>query len=204
MQFIISQAARRRLQRTEMEMARLFSLPDRWLAEELLKLARNARREFPNQLGNPYAPVYDAALVWQVVPVLARRLGATRLQPNEARDRGVTAKTPVQLRLLASGCILNTEIGAWARGIRDLETEMPSACEILAHEVENGNPVAMAMDRLSPPLPAGDIGEDRVSRLVRECSRNRRHPETWRWTPDLQRPPETLVPDEEPAFGMAF
>lgn len=86
---LLSPQARVRLRATAIEMARLHALPDRWLGEEILKLARAVRLEFPEKLSDPHGGTYEPNLVWQVVPELAKRLGATRLLPNEATSRDV-------------------------------------------------------------------------------------------------------------------
>jgi hypothetical protein len=70
------------------EMERLRRLPDRWLAEERLRLARAARDAYPRELGNPSTMAYAPMPVWNVIPEIARRLGATRLNRQEAANSG--------------------------------------------------------------------------------------------------------------------
>jgi hypothetical protein len=125
------------------ETERLCRLPDRWLAEELLRLARAARAAFPAQLGSPNAMSYAPMLVWNVIPEVARRLGATRLNQQEAARCNIHGQSDGELRLTVASHLANARLGSLPMGANAL-----SPAEILGHDISKGNPVAMAADRI--------------------------------------------------------
>lgn len=176
-----------RHQRIRGEVDRLFGLPDRWLAEELLRLARRMRHDFPAELGNPHANSYSPALVWHLVPEIARRLGATRLQPNEATHADISGLTDAELRQAVAVFLQHGSPGRW---LQIQEADRPSAGDILGHDLANGNPIAIAMDRLAPPPEPGDIGEDWLARHIHDISIRRGHQPATGWHPGLQRQAE--------------
>jgi len=193
---LLSPKTRARLDATHEIITRLYYLPDRWLAEELLRLARRMRHDHPDRLGNPAVYVYDAGFVWHVVPEIAKRLGAIRLHPNEATRGDIVTLQGQDFRECV-GCFLANISQNWPRPI-DAEGT-PTAADILTHEIANGQPAAFALDRPrlnAPPPPPGHDRNDYVARHVREISRNRSHGETPYWSPDLQLParPSRLVP----------
>lgn len=192
--------ARARLEAKHDELDRLFGLPDRWLAEELLRLARTTRQAFPEKLKDPWGIIYDANFVWHVVPEVAKRLGATNFQPNEAADTRVVGLDNAALREVVGSYVKNISFGRWAI---EREDNLPLAPEILANEPCNGNPVAFAMDRLAPAPEAGCDRDDYVARSVREVSRARRLEETPYWSPAMQHwrrnePKDADDPDHTP------
>src|SRR3546814_12885233 len=64
----------------------------------------------------------------------------------------------------------------------------PTAAEILAHSLPNGNLVAFAVDRIAPaPAPGEDV-DDWIARHIREISRARGLDETPYWSPAMQKP----------------
>lgn len=191
----MSEEARVRLDAVRREIGRLFLLSDRWLAEELLRLARRARAEFPDKLKDPHGITYEPNFVWHIVPEVAKRLGATRLLPNEASDADIVSLQPQEMRQAAGGYLQNMVLDRWGLLIKGAT---PTACEILNHSVANGNPVAFAIDRLAPPPEPGQDEYDYIARHVREISQARGHRETARWSPELQNDP---VSDEEAALG---
>ena len=77
----------------------------------------------------------------------------------------------------------NSSLGRWI----DHKCEKPSAAELLGHDVANGNPVAMALDRIIRAVERGSDRDDYVARQVREVSRRRGFDETPEMSPDLQR-----------------
>jgi hypothetical protein len=181
----VLQRIRLKVRRTADEIARLHALPDRWLAEELLRLARGLRRDFPARLRDPHGVVYDANFVWQVVPEAAKRLGATRLLPNEAVSPSVVTLSGAEFRALVGAYLRNVSIGRWSEADG---SDAPTAGETLCHCVANGNPVAFAADRICQAPEAGADRQDWVARHVREISRARGHEETPYWSPELQKP----------------
>jgi hypothetical protein len=54
--------------------------------------------------------------------------------------------------------------------------------KLVCHEVANGSPTAMLLDRIVPPSEAS---MDRSARLVREVSRVRGHGEVAAWSPAI-------------------
>lgn len=166
------------------EMRRIFELGDIWLARELLRLARTTRRSAPSLLGNPNGEADLAALVWHVVPEVARRLGAKDLHPNES--------SVCELRV-AGRAVFRRAVG---RHLKACEANgeawngfgRPSCLTILTNPIVDGNPTAMALDRVFPPSGELDF-DDWIACSVRRASRNRNHEERISWHPDLQSPP---------------
>lgn len=172
------------VQATAREMARLHALPDRWLGQELLKLARTLRRQYPRQLSDPHGTTYDTNLVWQLVPEVAKRMGAGRLLPNEASSRSVVTTSDADLRVHVGVYLRNCALDRWP--LPDRDRAVPSAGEILCHSVANGNPIAMALDRLHAAPEPGLDRDDYIARHVREISAARGFEPTPYWTPELQ------------------
>ena len=183
---MLSPATERYLAQVRAEMARLHELSDRWLAEEVLRLARRAREEFPDMLGNTTAEGYDTELVWRVIPEIGRRLGVTRFQPNEAPHPHVSHLSDLDLRVYAASCIAGWSLD---RASREALPNALTASILLGHEPCNGNPVGMLMDRLCEPAPSRSKQEDGVARIIREVSRVRGHEETAKWSPELNKKP---------------
>lgn len=182
---LLTPAQRTRLARTRAENACLHALPDRWLAEALLRMARQIRAAHPDRPGNPRDCVYEPTFVWHVVPEVAKRLGATRLLPNEASDPRVSTLDGQALREPAGVCLQNVALDRWGRG-DVLEREAPSPEEILCHSISNGNPLAFALDRLCPAPEEGADWHDWIARHMRESSRFRGLSPTPAWSPALQ------------------
>lgn len=184
------QARAQRRSATSRELARLFRLPDRWLAEELLKLARQARREAPECLENPADLNYDVNFVWQVIPEIARRLGATRLLANEATDPDVVRKSDRELREALGSYLTNHALDILDEKTRDPYRETATALGLISGDIANGNPVAFAMDRIAAPAPADTHQSDWLARYMREISRARFGDDRFAaWEPSFQQYP---------------
>jgi len=180
---LISQEARARIDFTQREMARLYGLSDLWLGAALLRLARQARQAMPKLLGDSCQPVYDATFVWHLVPNIAKRLGASSLQFNENRREDIILSEGQEFRELVGSYLKNLSMG-WCQ--REHPIDRPTACEILGHDLANGNPVAMAIDRLVP-APVDERGRsDWIARHLREISAIRGFEATPHWSPKLQ------------------
>ena len=178
------------------EIARIHALPDRWLAAELLKLARSARKERPD-LGDPFAHTYGTSFVWHVVPEIARRLGG-RLLPNESADPETRAAGGPELRRIVGCHLANNEIDRR----RDPSTgnrRVPDAVDMLGRNPANGNPAAIGLDRIQPPSAGMAPREDWTARTVQEAARNRGHGDVSEWSPDLNGPPVEECEVEERA-----
>ena len=186
---------------TQAEMARLHGLADRWLARELLRLARCIRSESPS-LASPLAPTYESRLVWHVAPELARRLGEPSLLANEATRDGIRGIGGMELRLLAASCLRNGSLArAYSKACK--ERTRPCAAELLAQGVANGNAVAIAADRVCAPAPHYDE-RDYMANAVREVSRCRGLPEMSAWSPAMdayERRPVGRPPMPPPGTG---
>jgi len=176
------------------EMERLHELPDRWLGEEILRLAREIRTAVPG-LGSPLSigSGYAAFVLWHVVPELARRLGAS-LERHEATNPEVKINSPERLRQMV-GCVLQWVDRRYLDRACKPEAEL-CPVRVLFHDVANGSPIVMALDRIAPPEP--DY-VDFPARHVREISRSRGHEEVSSWHPGLQDDPEPDMEPEEPA-----
>jgi len=161
-----------RLAAERREIQRLYRLTDPWLAAALLRLARDARKLAPYR---PDDPIYDARLVWGLVPELARRLGTVRLEAQEI-DWAMRRLSDYELRVTAGLCLANTagqDTRAWS-----LLTRLPV----------HGNPVAIAADRLVPGAP--DDRDDPIARQLAEVATLRGIRYEGLWTP------EAFLPDE--------
>jgi hypothetical protein len=166
------------------ELARLHGLPDRWLGEALLKLARQAREENPRLLRNPSGDSYSPAFVWHVIPEVAKRLGC-RVDLNEARAPDIVSLSDRELRETVGHFLANATLN-YGLDICDLHPldNKPRAIDLLEHEACNGNPVAMAIDRICPPAPEGQDQDDRLARRIREAGRYVDGVQVAMWSPE--------------------
>ena len=185
---LLSSAARLRLDRTAAQIEHLHRVDNAFLAVSLLRLARELRADYPDKLKDPHSVVYDPNFVWHVVPEIAKRLGRISLNPNEARRSDITGTEGQAFREIVGAYLANLSISHWPRTGPD---DMPSAADLLTHDVANGNSVAFAVDRLYEPPPAGQDRDDYIARTLREISPRRGHATTALWSPMLQvlRPP---------------
>lgn len=179
--FPLSAQARERLQLEQSALQRIYHMETQDLAFGVLSLARQARAYC--QFG-PEDSVYDSQLLWRAIPELARRLGVRETTPEEQSTHWARLSDSA-LRARLASCLFNAS---------DKPTITPSGgsrnpwCwSLLMHTPCNGNPVAMAMDRLCPPNL-----EDRQDPLVRHMLEvgALRGQSGAMWSPDwmLQRP----------------
>lgn len=155
-------------------------MPDRWLAEELLRLVRQVREELPDQLkfANRGAS-HACSLVWDVVPEIARRLGSRSLTADEGRDPKVTDCDDDILRQYAGICLKFSTLSTLVE-----QRCQESVTRLLVREISDGNPIAIALDRISL---AGGITprQDLIARQMREWSRANGLDEVAVWRPNL-------------------
>lgn len=179
-----------RLERSKVRVERLYVLPDRWLGREIAGIARRIRASVP-EFASPASEGdgYTKHMLWDVVPELARRLGEPLL-PNESSDAGLRRAGEAELRRDVSTCLCNLSS---VRLMRIVPEDLQDDLHMILLDAANGNPVAVALDRIAPPGPEAD---DRIARHVREVSGCRRHVPTSSWHPGLQHPPEP-----EPSSG---
>lgn len=171
------------IDRTGAEITRLYGLPDIELATYLLTLARGLRAEFPDQLSDPNGATYEANLVWHLIPEVAKRLGATGILPHEATYSHIATLKNDELRNCVGTYLKHVAIHHFAP---DSARDTPSFADIACHDIANGNPVAIAVDRIHPAPAAWADRHDWIARYVREISAARGHEQTPYWSPDLQ------------------
>lgn len=187
---ILSAGAVARLQAVKQEMDRLHGLQDRWLGEELLRVTREARTLLDKHFPTAHAG-YDQLMLNEVVPEIARRLGC-KLDANEAQHTDYRHVDGPRLRQALGHCFNNQNIGMKGYELRrmqkDAGQEAPdyTALDIIGHEFVNGNPAAMAMDRVCAPAPEGADSDDWLARHTREISRTRGHEPMASWSPAMR------------------
>lgn len=178
--WMMSKEAIERQQRLDDEMHRLFSLPDRWLARELLTHAR-AAREIGHDIFGRDAKLehrYQAELMWDVIPEIAYRLGETEFKPGE-RAADIRRLTNAELRertcdQLHAQPMLVVFSSRLHRGMNvyGLLTRYPSV----------GNPVMFALDRFAP---ADRDNPDWAARSVLSAAAAKGTDGAFEWTPEL-------------------
>lgn len=161
------------------EIGRLYALGDRWLAEEILKHARLVRQIYPDRLGQDAhvnRSSYSTAYVWNVVPEIAARLGATHFLAGERSE---------EFRMLSSDALRDWVGGAmpWVGSLPMAQKDLVRGFhpwDLLTTEFVNGNPVVFALDRVAPP---SDESKDWCARHMREIARNRGFEPVSGWHP---------------------
>lgn len=133
----LSEETRHRIAQEKAEARRVFGLADRWLAEYLLTNARQLQTALRGAGWTAYDQVYDTVFAWDVVPEVAKRLGAVRFLPMERQRADIVRLSDSDLRLRASHCVSN--MGSLATS------------SLLARRPEQGNALVFALDRLAPP-----------------------------------------------------
>ena len=153
---LLSAAQKQQIANEESEIARIDALPDRFLAAQLLRMVRACRARHA-RLADPFEGVYEPSFVWQFVPELAKRLGATDLQLNEARR--YTDASNAELRFLAGVYLRN--ICAGNLGARhDEDRTDADVGDLLTRDPRRGNPIATAIDRICPAEQRDPSRED--------------------------------------------
>lgn len=161
------------------EILRMWSLPDRFLAADLLRKVRVARNAYPVLNMDYRGSTYETTFAWDVVPEVAARLGAAEFLPNERKSEvrqcsDKELRDWVGLSLKHMGMIRE----AWLE--RD---DRANPWLMLTHSLPNGNPVAFAMDRVCPPTLES---RDWSAVHVREVARHRGFDGVSAWSPMLQ------------------
>lgn len=166
---LLSPAGRARLDFETAEINRMYALSDCLLAGEILKLARELQEPVRAAGWAPGDNVYDPVFIWQVIPEIAKRLGATVFRDDERTDPEITGAGNALLRLRAGYCIVNC-------GTVELRGSL------LTHDTCNGNVVAFALDRLEAPG-----ADDLIGKHIINIAQNRNVPSDGRWTPAMMR-----------------
>ena len=147
----------------------LYNLPDRFFARRLIAFAREARLRIHSTTttrNEPGCGSYTASLLWSVIPELSYRLGETRFQTNERFDVDMRAECDLDFRMTVASFLKESSL----RKFVDRDLAAPDACYILSHEVANGNPIAIAIDRICPPT---EESNDWITRLIQKVGRSR-------------------------------
>lgn len=199
----LSPEARRKLDAQRAELARLYQLPDRWLAEALLRLARKVRSGAA-ELFVERDRCYETALVWNVIPEIAKRLGKlndTAFMRGERDDWELRRLDNKALRVTVGAYIKNTSQFYLERK-GSIPEDVKSAWELISHEAVNGNPIVIALDRVAPPsLPLDP--DDHLANQMYAINIQRGNPTEAVWRPDPSVLPLTShLPgvDDEDAF----
>ncbi|MBY3157234.1 hypothetical protein HFO56_33455 [Rhizobium laguerreae] len=178
---VISKEAAERLAKFEDELDRLFSLPDRWLARELLSHARAARDIGHDIFGRDtkLENRYQAELVWDVVPEIAYRLGENNFLKGE-RGGDIRGLTNAQLRERATEQLhAQPLLVAFASKLhRDM-----NVYRLLTRHPTVGNPVLFALDRFAP---ADRTNPDWASRAIWSSFAARGIDDIFEWNPELE------------------
>ncbi len=162
-------------------MARLHGLSDRSLGTELLDIARVARIDRPDcsDPADTNASA-DCVILWQVVPEIARRLGAGPPTPDEAAVEYLPLSN-MEFRAGVTWVIANRSF----RYSIDHEVDTPSAAELLARRIIDGNPLAIGLDRVAPvPIEEADTA-DYIARKIFALSVSLGLPPRTTWSPEL-------------------
>lgn len=175
----LTPAQRARIQ-TERTFARAcYAADDIWLGRAILKLATDIRNAYPEEFpsGRP-GDGYSGALVWEIAPEIARRLGvldfARGRQPYACQN-----ESELGLRVLTCNAIFGsrrTLLGA------DGSREHPLAWSLLQREPANGNPLAIGLDRVAQPT---EDPNDQLARRIAEVSQTRGFPRQMAWSPAM-------------------
>lgn len=126
----------RQIEADRIERRRLHELTPRWLARYLVTTARVIRTHCR---WGPDAPVYDAQLMWHLVPELAYRLGERCFTADERRDRHVVVLTDLALSQRTLSALQNVCAAAY----HDV-----SASRIFLRDSTEGNPIAYGLAHL--------------------------------------------------------
>jgi hypothetical protein len=164
------------------EMVRLFNLPDLWLGAELLRLAREARSVAPDLFGDRDGYGYNIGLLWDIIPEVAKRLSPIlKIEANECLDVPIKALEGTEFR---------NYVGHFV-GLSSMENlshkaeykEKGRSFSLLGNDMCNGNPVIMALDRISPATNS----YDEVAARIKRISEIRGHdPIMDMWRPEFQ------------------
>lgn len=152
------------------EVTRLFHLSDRFLGRAIIGTARTARSFREDGFAHHAVPLqlrHAAALVWDIGPEIARRLGETDIRPGEIRTQ-VRAASDGDLRHWTWRCLQRTAT-IFIAPDSDHGGSF-DAWKLLLNDPSNGNPLFVALDRLAPPENTQD---DICARYIAARDRSR-------------------------------
>jgi hypothetical protein len=186
---VMSKEAAERLAKLDDELNRLYSLPDRWLARELLSHAR-AARDIGHDIFGREAKLenrYQAELVWDVIPEIAYRLGESSFLKGE-RGGDIRGLTNVQLRERACEQLhAQPLLVAFASNLH----RGMNVYRLLTRHPAVGNPVLFALDRFAP---ADRDNPDWASRSIWSSFAARGIDDVYEWNPELEEAREDRRP----------
>nr|WP_250808036.1 hypothetical protein [Neorhizobium tomejilense] len=162
---------------------RLHILPDRFLARALLGLCRKARNVHAVLAKTPRTGSdHGVFLVWDIGPEIAARLGETEFSHQERRS---------VVRSASVG-----DLRSWTWNALERTAPLPHSSHdgsdpwnVLRTDVADGNPLFIALDRLSPPHTF-DAFADPASARVATAFLARGLPPVLSWRPDVKKPPD--------------
>ncbi|MBY3150972.1 hypothetical protein HFO56_00820 [Rhizobium laguerreae] len=128
---------------------RLFHLSDRFLGRAIVGTARSARSVRQDRFAHHSVPRelrHAAALVWDIGPEIARRLGESDIRPGEIRTQVRRVSDP-DLRFWTWTCLQKTA----SAFVVSADGDGHEAWRLLLHDPSEGNPLFIALDRLAPP-----------------------------------------------------
>jgi hypothetical protein len=192
----LTPAQRARIQ-SERAFARdCYAADDIWLGRAILKLVTDIRDAYPDQFSwDRRCDGYSGALVWEIAPEIARRLGVL----DFARGRRPYAcQSEGELALRVFTC--NAIFGSRRTLLRaDGSREDPPAWSLLQREPANGNPLAIGLDRVAPPT---EDRNDQLALRIAEVSQTRGFPRQTAWSPAMDG--SRRVAETEPAEAPAL
>jgi hypothetical protein len=128
------------------------------------------------------------AFLFDLIPETARRLGCSvphSILTSPAQAKRLVAMSDANFRLYAGVILQNTPVPYQLMGFN--KNPEPTAYEILNHDFANGNPIAIAVDRIAKPA-ANLTRDDWMAWHIREISKARGMGEQYCWSPVMQNP----------------
>lgn len=155
------------------ETQRFFALPDLWKGAELLRIASRAARALPDDVAGTMATTLERRLLRDLIPEIAYRLGVKNLPTDLCGDRTIRGIDAFDFRICVNSVITRIQGVPVAAA--------PAAWGLLTRDVTEGNVVAIALDRVAPPLVAADW----ISARLDAAWSHRGLPGRLTWSPDL-------------------
>lgn len=175
---------------------RCFSASDVELGRIILKLATDMRRLHPETFAwERRGDGYAGALVWELAPEIARRLGVPDFHRGR-RPYACAGDDDLTLRIFTCNAIF----GARGTVLRDPGSGgEPEAWSLLQREPCNGNPLAIGLDRVAAPT---EDPNDALAMRIAEVSQNRGFPRQTSWSPAMDGRPKHRGVEHEPELRV--
>lgn len=166
-----------------------YAMPDAALGKSLVDLSEKAWLEIESKYGSIeesritkiHRDTYLGGLIFDIIPAIAARLGYQVPGFSKKEEyNGLSIKTDQDFRLLAINVLKNSP----ANSIPQLK-DRPTAFQLLNHNIANGNPVMIALDRIIKPLP--NNRQDWAACYIREAAHFRGlGDQIDTWSPNMQ------------------